>query len=133
LNARSSRVASQLALYRTIALAFFGSACQECGSGERLAFHHVDKDGFNNDLSNIKLLCSPCHLKAHQKLPRRGHVIRFPLDLMKYVHQLTMNHPELSYMRPSDFCRDAVREKVERIRNQEKQTLEVAASTTAPP
>jgi len=60
-----NRIGSQLKLYRIAALAYFGNKCQKCGSTDRLSLHHKDSDPFNNELSNIALLCNDCHWAEH--------------------------------------------------------------------
>lgn len=49
------------------------TSCQDCGRVEPpLHAHHLDEDYFNNDPSNLTLLCSPCHGRRHrQVLPKR--------------------------------------------------------------
>jgi len=45
------------------------SKCTECGSEtKRIHIHHVDGNPWNNVLSNIKLLCSACHVHAHGRI-----------------------------------------------------------------
>jgi 5-methylcytosine-specific restriction endonuclease McrA len=52
-----------------------GGRCQTCGSTYQLVVHHKDLTGWgaspdkkNNDMSNLILLCSSCHMKLHRKL-----------------------------------------------------------------
>lgn len=42
-------------------------SCQECGSSENLDVHHIDENPYNNELSNLMLLCRSCHIKTHRK------------------------------------------------------------------
>jgi len=57
-----------------------GKACFECGSTERLQFHHVDRSEKVGDITRMKkkadivkeidktvLLCSDCHIKTFKK------------------------------------------------------------------
>lgn len=42
--------------------------CQMCGSSVILQVHHIDRNIYNNDHSNLILLCSMCHImKVHHK------------------------------------------------------------------
>lgn len=41
--------------------------CDECGSGENLAVHHIDFDHFNNATDNLRVLCIHCHLSLHKR------------------------------------------------------------------
>ena len=43
-----------------------GNTCQRCGVGERLLIHHLDNNDRNNNLTNLIVLCSPCHLTLHR-------------------------------------------------------------------
>ena len=42
--------------------------CRDCGAGPPLEVHHVDGDRTNDDLANLKALCTPCHIAAHDRL-----------------------------------------------------------------
>jgi 5-methylcytosine-specific restriction endonuclease McrA len=44
-------------------------ACSLCGYVGKLAIHHRDKDKTNNDISNLEVLCFPCHREKHPELP----------------------------------------------------------------
>lgn len=45
----------------------YDNKCQQCNTGEwqgkslNLHIHHIDGDAYNNDLSNVMLLCPNCH------------------------------------------------------------------------
>ena len=44
--------------------------CQLCGelqTSRNLDVHHINKDKYNNDFSNLITLCSRCHSKVHVK------------------------------------------------------------------
>jgi hypothetical protein len=43
------------------------ATCEECHSDKELDLHHVSplRSGGSNDLSNLKILCRPCHRRAH--------------------------------------------------------------------
>lgn len=40
--------------------------CQACEKEENLDVHHIDENPFNNELSNLTLLCRSCHIKEHR-------------------------------------------------------------------
>ncbi len=44
--------------------------CVLCGVLEKLHVHHKDQNVFNNDITNLILLCSSCHGKEHEALNR---------------------------------------------------------------
>jgi len=44
--------------------------CQKCGA-PATDRHHKDGNPRNNAESNIEILCEPCHIRAHGKVPRR--------------------------------------------------------------
>lgn len=48
--------------------------CSECGSREYLQVHHLDNNFRNNALSNLCILCAPCHSRIHEDriIPKRG-------------------------------------------------------------
>ena len=39
--------------------------CATCGTTKKLLVHHIDGNHENNDPSNLKVLCSPCHSRLH--------------------------------------------------------------------
>jgi hypothetical protein len=39
--------------------------CEQCGSLDRLQIHHLDKDPWNCNPSNLKTFCEPCHKAWH--------------------------------------------------------------------
>lgn len=41
--------------------------CNRCGSTEQLVIHHRDGVHTNNELSNLEVLCSPCHSSHHKQ------------------------------------------------------------------
>lgn len=41
--------------------------CDTCGSKEKLCIHHKDLDHYNDDPSNLQVLCSSCHMRIHKK------------------------------------------------------------------
>lgn len=52
--------------------------CDECGhdgTERKIEIHHIDRNPFNNELSNLRPLCKSCHGRAHWKVitkrPRR--------------------------------------------------------------
>lgn len=45
-----------------------GNWCQNCGSVKKTTdVHHIDHDATNNEMSNLILLCQPCHSHYHQR------------------------------------------------------------------
>ena len=52
-----------------------GSRCECCGQTGYVELHHLVEviDGGDNSDSNLRLLCYPCHQKAHgNKMGKRG-------------------------------------------------------------
>ena len=41
------------------------NVCELCGSKENLLIHHIDHNRYNNDLSNLMVLCKKCHQEHH--------------------------------------------------------------------
>jgi hypothetical protein len=42
-------------------------ACESCGTADRLHIHHVDRDPWNCQPSNLMTLCEPCHKDWHAR------------------------------------------------------------------
>jgi 5-methylcytosine-specific restriction endonuclease McrA len=63
---------SGIGSYRTNALKFYGSKCMICGIDNIavLQVHHKDKNRYNNEVSNLQILCANCHLLVHQEIYR---------------------------------------------------------------
>lgn len=44
--------------------------CEDCGKsgtfGTKIHVHHIDGNRNNNDITNLKVLCSKCHVNIHQ-------------------------------------------------------------------
>lgn len=40
--------------------------CSVCGTTHRLVIHHKDNNHYNNVLSNLQVICSPCHSRMHK-------------------------------------------------------------------
>jgi hypothetical protein len=55
----------QQGLYQKKAHDFYGIKCMKCGSEKSISVHHIDKNYFNNDISNLRVLCNSCHSKIH--------------------------------------------------------------------
>ena len=51
--------------YRVKALALLPNECFYCLKKEKLNVHHLDHDFLNNDIENLRILCSKCHRKQH--------------------------------------------------------------------
>lgn len=64
--------------YLAIARANFKWECMKCGRLKTndnfdLVVHHKDRDRFNNNVSNLMVLCQPCHAFIHGK--EENHII----------------------------------------------------------
>lgn len=52
--------------------------CECCGLSEwmgrpiPLELHHIDFNHYNNDISNLQILCANCHMQAHNYCNTRG-------------------------------------------------------------
>jgi uncharacterized protein YlaI len=57
---------------RYIARKHLEQKCVLCGSTEELEVDHIDKNPFNNDPSNLRYLCFPCHHSSHSIFGRRN-------------------------------------------------------------
>jgi 5-methylcytosine-specific restriction endonuclease McrA len=44
------------------AMKFRKDYCEQCGGTNRLSIDHIDSDRSNNNPSNLKTLCHPCHI-----------------------------------------------------------------------
>ena len=51
--------------YREIAFVEYGEVCQVCGSDNDIQVHHIDGDRGNNDIDNLRPLCSDHHEDEH--------------------------------------------------------------------
>ena len=51
--------------YRVWAYETFGKKCMACGSVKCITIHHKDENRFNNNISNLQVLCRSCHQKKH--------------------------------------------------------------------
>jgi len=45
--------------------------CYFCHTSYKLVVHHIDKDRTNNNLGNLLLLCTSCHIKLHKVINRQ--------------------------------------------------------------
>jgi len=57
------KVKSGIAMYRNIVK---HKKCQRCGSDGKINVHHIDRNRYNNDLSNLEVLCTKCHAHEHK-------------------------------------------------------------------
>lgn len=65
--------------YRNMAIAAKGRRCEKCGrtrydSIRKLHVHHKDGNRRNNKISNLKILCSACHMNLHKNWKYRWKV-----------------------------------------------------------
>lgn len=44
------------------------SACERCNSVKYLIVHHIDRNRYNNVISNLETLCRSCHAKEHNAI-----------------------------------------------------------------
>ncbi len=40
--------------------------CSKCQTTEDLCIHHIDFDHYNNEISNLQVLCNSCHTSLHK-------------------------------------------------------------------
>jgi len=40
--------------------------CANCDTNDNLGIHHKDFDHYNDDLSNLEVLCNSCHMSLHK-------------------------------------------------------------------
>jgi len=63
------------------------SACERCGSTEKLHVHHKDNNWRNGDISNLETLCASCHIKHHWatdgRRERMASTRRVPLEALQ--------------------------------------------------
>ena len=53
--------------------------CESCKRNNcRLNVHHIDKNHQNNEMKNLMLVCSKCHLKVHEIEFKKGLEFRLP-------------------------------------------------------
>lgn len=66
-NKKGTYIKSSLLLEKLIKEGLKERKCEECGLSEwrgkeiKLQLHHVDGNHFNNDITNLKILCPNCH------------------------------------------------------------------------
>jgi HNH endonuclease len=63
---RKTRKAISDELKRTL-LTLRGDDCEICMATKYDHIHHIDADSENNDLDNLKLLCSKCHKRIQEQ------------------------------------------------------------------
>lgn len=61
---------SGIGSYRVSAINYYGSKCMICGINNIavLQVHHKDKNRYNNEVSNLQILCANCHLLIHSEI-----------------------------------------------------------------
>jgi len=46
--------------------------CQMCANKDKLVIHHLDDNDLNNELNNLIVLCTNCHLDLHRPITKFG-------------------------------------------------------------
>jgi len=94
-----------------------GWACIECGGDRRLSVHHIEEDGPDFESSNLKTLCSACHLLHHRPWQSRADRTH-----CEHGHVFT---PENTYVNPSGWrsCRECRRQSLRRLYQRRKEAL----------
>lgn len=62
---RGDKVAKRSARLRAQRLLRDAGPCVRCGAA-KAERHHKDHNPWNNDMSNIEVLCRPCHIEEHR-------------------------------------------------------------------
>jgi len=44
------------------------ASCEKCGAKKKLVIHHRNLNHFDDALTNLQVLCSPCHSSLHKSL-----------------------------------------------------------------
>ena len=71
--AYKGKISTGDSLYRKTAYENFPRSCHFCNKDDNtLQVHHIDHDRFNNEISNLIILCRKCHVKLHS-LMRKLH------------------------------------------------------------
>ena len=60
--------------------------CEDCGQKDWLSIHHKDRNHLNNEVENLRFLCSHCHGKEHgpEAQDERTIPLRDTFDLIGY-------------------------------------------------
>jgi len=99
---------------RQILIHALGDRCIQCGNVANLQIHHIDHNHENPNLSNIQLLCSKCHGKAHRKQKQRrvkmgkGKLVRLQPTTRKMLEQLRLSTEKT----PNDVVKRLAEEKL---------------------
>lgn len=56
------------ATYAKMAGKFRKNNCERCGTDQKLTVHHINKEWWNNDPSNLMTVCNSCHSKIHHEM-----------------------------------------------------------------
>lgn len=56
------------------------NVCEGCGKEDCLEVHHIDGDWRNNELSNLKVLCSDCHRGSHKNVTAANQSYNYTFD-----------------------------------------------------
>lgn len=54
--------------YAVKAKQFKKTSCERCGTEKNLTVHHINKEWWNNDPSNLMTVCNSCHSKIHHEM-----------------------------------------------------------------
>ena len=75
------------------------SNCRETKS--RLEIHHIDKNPFNNEELNLRVLCKSCHSREHTEIPftiRYEKLILIEKDKRKDTYDIEIYHPSHNFV-----------------------------------
>lgn len=67
-NQKRCDLCQNISKYRKLAFENFSHKCNRCGKDgdlHTLDVHHKDRNRDNNELSNLEILCKPCHHNEH--------------------------------------------------------------------
>jgi len=60
------KITTKITFYRKIAFESLPHYCHFCNSKDTLQVHHKDHNRSNNEISNLVILCTSCHIKLHK-------------------------------------------------------------------
>lgn len=62
------RTRSRIKANRIVSNLGWKRECNSCESLEKINIHHIDQNPFNNDITNLILLCRVCHTDLHCRI-----------------------------------------------------------------